>query len=132
NAETKARERVARAGAAADICRSRAEHTGFWSVRAASPELHNRPPRRGPDAPRRLAGDRRLERDGRHQARLGNLRLDDGRAQGQEWFAGKQGRAFRDGKDIPREAERAQVIEECPRRLAKLLEAAQILDLLVG
>jgi len=63
------------------------------------------------------------------QIRLNQLRLNRGRADGQQRFAGEHGRAFRDGVNVAVELEILEVIEEA------LIEdplAAQISNIIIG
>ena len=112
DAVAEAGQRVAGAGAAADVGRARAQHAGFGRVRAARAELDHGAAAGGLHTARRLGGDERLERERREQVGFRNLRLDDGRADGQHRLAGEQRRAFGHGEQVAGEAEVAQVVEE--------------------
>ena len=80
NAEPEAGERVAGAGAAADVSRPRAEHSRFRRMGAARAELdHIAALRRMRDA-RGFGRDQGFESDGGEQIGLRDLALDQRRA----------------------------------------------------
>ena len=64
DAVAEAGERIAGAGAAADVGGARAQHAGFRGVRAARAELDHRRARRRPRAARGFGRDQRLESEG--------------------------------------------------------------------
>ena len=125
-------ERVAGAGAAAEISGARAQRSGFGGMCAARAELHDGASGGGCRAARGFGRDQGLEGDGRQQVRFGNLGFDDGGADGERGLAGEEQGAFGDGEEIAGEAEVAQVIEEGGAHVGELGEAAKVVDFLGG
>src|SRR5579863_1747357 len=125
-------ERVAGAGAAADIRRPRAQYAGIGRMGTARAEFDDWTAAGRMGAAGRFAGDEGLEGDGGEQPGLGKLRLDDGRAQAKNRFSGEERRALGRGEQIAGEAERPEVFEEFWRRAAELREAAQVVHFFRG
>ena len=111
---------------------ARAEHARFRRMRAARAELDHGPAAGHFHRARRLGRDERLEGHRREHVGFRDLRLDDGRADGEDRLAGKHRGAFGDGEEIAGEAEAAQVIEEGRRYQAERIEAAKVIDLFGG
>ena len=95
DAEAKAGQRIARADAAADIRRARAETpaSGVWARRVPN-STTLRPPAAS-DHARGLARDQGLEGEGREKIGFRDLRLDQRRPHGQDGLAGEHRRALR-------------------------------------
>ena len=129
NAVEHVRQRARRACHAADVRRARADNRAIRALCATGAELqHSASLRRADDAVR-LRCNQRLVVNLQQQIRLNQLRLNRGRTDGQQRFAGEHGRAFRDGVNVAVELEILEVIEEA---LVEDSLAAQISDIIIG
>jgi len=78
---------------------------------------------------RSFGGNERLEGHRREHVGFRDLRLDDGRADGENRLAGKHRHAFGDGEEIAGETEVAEAIRRRPAIRGGNGRAAEIIDL---
>ena len=128
NAEELAGEHVACRLTAADYGCTRAVDTGVRSLRAAKAKFqHAVSAGRLHDA-RGFGGDQRLVVDDVEQRGFQQLRFHNRRDDTDDRFARKDDRAFRNGQNLARKAQRSQTGE---KRFVKDIQASQIGDILI-
>ena len=113
--------------AAADVGGAGAEDGAVRALRAAGAEFQHRAAFGGADDAVGLGGDQALVVQREQQIRLNELRLNGGRADGQQRLLGEDRRALGHGIDVAGEFEVRKVFEEL---LAEQLPAAQVGDVI--
>ena len=89
---------IAGSGAPTDVSGAASQSSGFGRVGATGAELDHGAAQRGAYDSRRFGGNHGLKSDHGEQVGLGHLGFDQGRAQGEERFAGEHGSAFGRGE----------------------------------
>ena len=96
---------------------------------AATAEFDDGPALRGEDAARGFGGDHGLENKSGEKICFHQLRFNEWRAHNGDGLIGENGRTFGQRKEIAREAQFGEKIEELGRRVFELRERAKVIDL---
>ena len=116
-----------RAMAAADVRGSRAQDSGVRALRPAGTEFQHGASLGGTDNTVGLGGDQALMVHAQQQIRLHQLRLNGGRADGDNRLPGENGRSLRHRPDIAGKLEIGQIVQKI---LAEALPFPQVRDVL--